>query len=119
MPQYDNIETRDWLSGFILSIGLIPRKEDLVYFIEKSSVPFVHYSIAVDYVFHKSISHRFYGKKILFSKGQRIKLFRSCRHTPKTIESFCKMHRIHILSAQIARNGQEAAFLVTKKARSG
>jgi uncharacterized SAM-dependent methyltransferase len=116
LTQYDNDLTREWLLTFLLDIGFERDDGELLFSIEKDTRQLCR--ITAHFHLQRSRNIRVLGEPFCFSRGERIRLFFSYRHTPVTIRSLLTEHNISVLDFWENDRGDEGVFLCRRLQRS-
>lgn len=111
LPQYDNPETRAWLSLFLKDVGLQPERGELRFGVAPcpSGAPFQRVEATWEAATEETI--RVLDEPFTFHPGNPIELFFSYRHTPSTIRGLLTAHDLVPLQEWTAAEGQEGIFL--------
>ena len=119
LPQYDNPETRDWLLGGISEIGLERQDGELEFTIEDDEDSQDLLRIAADFVFSIDRTIEKSGEKFVFRAGDKLRVFYSYHHTPKTARDWLNRANIIVTDEQLTENQEEAIFICRKLAPEG
>ena len=113
LPQYDNAPTRDWLTTFLLDLGIGKRDGRLKFEIEDSGAGLKR----VVARFHFSSARQFEvdGERFKFRRGDAIRLFFSYRYTPDRVRNILAKFGLEIGESWIASSGEEGVFLCRKR----
>jgi L-histidine Nalpha-methyltransferase len=108
LPQYDNPLTRDWLMTFLLDLGVERSDGNLQFQIEdRRGLK----RIAADFRFAKTCRLEAHGRRFVFRRGQKLRLFFSYRYTPALVRPVLRRHRLRVLEQWIAPSQEEGVFL--------
>lgn len=113
LPQYDNLETREWVGAFFDLHGIFGVAEELDCSVETVSVLGANLARIQ---FHWTPSHdqsiQLPGMASLaWEAGRRITAFQSLRLTPSAVESLGKTANLSLRFHQVDPSGQEGVFL--------
>jgi L-histidine Nalpha-methyltransferase len=114
LPQYDNPETRDWLSGALSEAGIEPEDGQLEFGIEEDSDGNGLLRIVATFVFANERTIRMSGEEFRYLSGDRFQVFYSYRHTAKTARDWLNRENIIVVEEKVAANGEEAIFICRK-----
>lgn len=111
LPQYDNPETRDWLSLFLDDLRIPRQTYSLDFEIQPSPGLSGLYRIAAVVRFIQTVPFAVSNQSYLFSKGESLLLFFSNRYTPRLARQWMKSLGIIKISEWIDLHGEEGVFV--------
>ena len=114
LPLYDNEMTRDWLSTFLLDLGV--SHEDGAVHIGIEELPEENglKRVAARFRFERSSRLSVDGEEFAFGPGEEMQLFFSYRHTEATVQSLLASQGLRVLDRWITVSGEEGVFLVAR-----
>lgn len=114
LPQYDNRETKAWLRTILEDHGIAPDAGTVEFHLE--SIPdFPNCArIAADWVVSRDSECVLDGETFRWNRGERVRLFFSCRHTPASVAFGLRHHGLNLSRSWIADSGEEGVFLVER-----
>ena len=112
LPQYDNLETHDWLLTFLLDLGVEKSDGNLRIQIEDIS-PLVA-GVVARFRFERTRELEVAGETFRFPPGDEIRLFFSCRHTPAMVTQLLEEHGLALEGSWINASGEEGVFRARK-----
>ena len=113
LPQYDNPLTRDWLLTLLLDLGFERDDGELKFTIETD--PLRLQRIAAHFELKRPRELRVFGETIFFCTEERIRLFFSYRHSPRTIRSLLGEHGFEVPGEWLNDSGEEGLLLCRKR----
>lgn len=111
LPQYDNPETRAWLSLFLKDVGLPPDRGELRFQVAPCPSGAGFLRVEATWEANAPQTIRVLDEDFTFHPGAPIGLFFSYRHTPATIRALLAAHGLAPLREWSAADGQEGIFL--------
>jgi uncharacterized SAM-dependent methyltransferase len=114
LPQYDNEPTRDWLLTFLLDLGLERNDGELEFRIQDASGGLKR--VIVHFRFVRDCSVGLGEETIAFSRGERIQVFFSYRHTPERLGAMLAEFGLRLVGNWISGSGEEGVFLCLPEA---
>ncbi len=111
LPQYDNALTREWLTTFLLDLGVERRDGTLRFEIEAvPGRPALQRFVAR---FHFQLPSVVWadGREFRFCRGDSVRLFFSYRHTAESVGMLLKARGVSVLDRWLCRSGEEGVFL--------
>ena len=111
LPQYDNMETRDWLLSFLVGLGIQMDSGNLSFGIEELDGLL---RIVADFNFTHTQSIQVMGESIAFKSGQSLRLFYSYRHTLDTLKICLSRNGLMLSRQAIAKSAEEGVFEVKR-----
>jgi uncharacterized SAM-dependent methyltransferase len=115
LPLYDNALTRDWLSSFLLDLGVEPQDGEVSFRIEDDRNVAELKRIAAYFRFKQERAISIDGERFRFVPDKAIRLFFSYRHTPKIVRSLLGDYGINVVNEWVAKSEEEGVFLCTRK----
>jgi uncharacterized SAM-dependent methyltransferase len=113
LSQYDNAPTRDWLMTFLFDLGIEKSDGELKFEIAVGDFGLKRFVANFEFKCARQIE---IGDKIFkFKSGEKIRLFFSCRYTPKLVEKILTKFKLQVCEQWIAKSEEEAVFLCRKK----
>ncbi len=114
LPQYDNRATKTWLRTILEDHGIAPDAGTVEFHLE--SIPdFPECArIAADWVVSHDSECVLDGETFRWNRGERVRLFFSCRHTPTSVAFGLRHHGLNLARSWIADSGEEGVFLVER-----
>jgi len=109
LPQYDNPQTRDWLSSFLFDLGVESRDGQLRFSIETGGLGLQR--VVAGFRFKRACRIKVGGQEFLFPRGESIRLFFSYRYTPALVRKLLGQHGFEISGEWIAKSAEEGVFL--------
>ena len=109
LPQYDNPQTRDWLSSFLFDLGVESRDGQLRFSIETGGLGLQR--VVAGFQFKRACRIKVGRQEFLFSRGESIRLFYSYRYTPALVRKLLGQHGFEISGEWIAKSAEEGVFL--------
>jgi uncharacterized SAM-dependent methyltransferase len=113
LPQYDNPPTRDWLSTFLLGLGVERKDGELKFSIESGG--FGLKRIVVRFHFTRVCRIEIEDKRFDFAAGESIRLFFSYRYTPGRVQKALAKHGLEVSAEWITKSEEEGVFLCRRK----
>jgi hypothetical protein len=114
LPQYDNPLTHDWLSSFLVDLGIKQADGELRFEIEDGPGGDGLKRIAAYFQFGLPCSIRVDSESFRFDRGESLRVFFSYRHTPASIRALLSPHGLDIRDQWLTRSEEEGVFLVSK-----
>ena len=113
LPQYDNPQTRDWLSTFFFDLGVEPRDGDLRFTIETGGLGLQ--CVVARFYFQRMRQIQVSDQKFSFARGEAIRLFFSYRYTPERVRKILARYGLDVSEQWIAKSEEEGVFLCRRK----
>jgi L-histidine Nalpha-methyltransferase len=113
LPQYDNGPTRDWLTAFLLDLGI--EKPDGKLKFEIATGGFGLRRIVANFHFKRAGEIKIEGDVFNFKPGGKIRLFFSYRYTPELVSNIFARHGLEICGLWLAKSEEEGVFLCRRK----
>ncbi|HOX56875.1 MAG TPA: L-histidine N(alpha)-methyltransferase [Candidatus Paceibacterota bacterium] len=113
LPLYDNALTRDWLTTFLLDLGVAADDGELRFVVEDDPAGSGLKRVAAYFQFSWAREVRVDADKFEFSAGNSLRLFFSYRHTPARVRALLSQHGLKVLDQWIAKSREEGVFLAT------
>lgn len=114
LPQYDNPETNAWLRTILEDHGVSADAGVVEFRIEPIHAFPDCARISADWVVSHDSECVLDGETFLWRRGERVRLFFSCRHTPASVAFGLRQHGLSLSRSWIAESGEEGVFLVEK-----
>ncbi|MDX6765907.1 MAG: L-histidine N(alpha)-methyltransferase [Candidatus Methylacidiphilales bacterium] len=112
LPQYDNRETRQWLSGVLEDLGVERNHFSLDYRIgEAGGLK----RVEVWATFRSDLTVQLEGREYAFDPGDRMRLFFSNRHTLELMSRQLETAGLESTGSWLAPSGEEGVWLAVKK----
>lgn len=115
LPRYDNNRTRDWLMTFLFDLGVEQRDGELRFAIE--NVRFGLKRIVARFHFGRPRRIEIEDQKIVFRRGENIRLFFSYRYTPKRVCKILARYKLEVCNQWITKSEEEGVFLCERRSR--
>ena len=109
VPQYDNSETREWISEFLKSVGWRGCPSDLVFGI-KENFPF--FTIEAEIVLRDDLYLERYD--CFWPKESKVSVFRSMRASKSGMDCFLKSCQMSVLFSRVEASGEEGIWVAQK-----
>jgi hypothetical protein len=107
LGQYDNAETRGWLSLLLADYGFEPGDGEITFRVEPSaSLPGL-LQIVAQFRLAKARVIEVAGSELKFSAGEKLRLFFSNRYTPALLRQVFEMSKMKILKEWVSADGDE------------
>lgn len=113
LPQYDNAPTRDWLLTFLSDLGIGQNEGQVTFGIETGTSGLKR--ITAHFKFQRKKRIIVDDASITFEKGESIRLFFSCRYTPKQVQNLLAGERLNVCAQWISDSEEEGIFLCRKR----
>jgi uncharacterized SAM-dependent methyltransferase len=113
LPQYDNAPTRDWLTTFLLDLGIERRDGELRFEITPGGFGLKRF--VANFHFTRARKIGIEGAAFSFKRGDTIRLFFSYRHTPERVQNILARSGLRICGQWIAQSSEEGVFLCRRK----
>ena len=113
LPQYDNPLTRDWLTAFLVDLGVEMGDGKLRFTIATGG--FGLKRVMAQFHFLRARQIQVGGEKFSFVRGQAIRLFFSYRYTPGRVRKILSRFGLLVNEEWITRSGEEGVFLCRRK----
>lgn len=110
LSQYDNLETRRWLSTLFEESGVPFDFEKIVFSMKPADAFAGGYRIAADYVWDSDMRFRFLDQDFEFEAGTNLNLFFSYRYTAGEIHGMFEQNGMEISGSWILPNQEEGVF---------
>jgi uncharacterized SAM-dependent methyltransferase len=114
LPLYDNPLTRDWLTTFLIDIGIQKNDGKILFSIENDPSGTGLKRVTAYFRFVRKREIEVYSERFVFDSGDRIQLFFSYRHTVSLVRSLLAEHRLKVLQAWLTRSEEECVFLAVR-----
>ncbi len=114
LPQYDNPKTREWLTTFLTDIGVEASDGRLEFKVEEDESGHGLFRVVAWFEFENERVIEVEDEKFSFNPGERLRLFFSYRHTPKTVREWLEGEAIEVLEEKIAHGDEEGVFVCRK-----
>jgi L-histidine Nalpha-methyltransferase len=114
LPLYDNDLTRDWLSTFLLDLGVERDQGEVCVGVEELPEDNGLRRVAASFCFRRAANVSIEGEEFSFAPGEQVRLFFSYRHTPATIEQLLRQQGLRASEQWITPSGEEGVFLVVR-----
>jgi hypothetical protein len=112
LPLYDNDHTRDWLTTFLLDLGVENSDGEMSFFIEEGGGGLKR--IAAYFRFQRERKIQIDEEQVVFKAGESIRLFFSYRHTPALVRALLARHGLSVQAEWVTRSGEEGVFLAIR-----
>jgi uncharacterized SAM-dependent methyltransferase len=109
LPQYDNALTRDWLTAFLLDLGIEKADGNLQFSIEDGN--FGLKRIVARFHFKRARRIEIKNETFAFKIGEKVRLFFSYRYLPERIRKILASYKLEICEQWIAKSQEEGVFL--------
>jgi L-histidine Nalpha-methyltransferase len=112
LPQYDNPLTRDWLTTFLLDVGIDRQDGRLRFRID------THRGlrrVVAEFEFARSRRLELDGCRFEFHPDQTLRLFFSYRYTPVLVDAFLRRNGLQVLDQWITAAQEEGVFLCRRE----
>jgi L-histidine Nalpha-methyltransferase len=113
LPLYDNRLTRDWLLGFLDEIGIGANDGDLAFTIEDGTVSELK-RITARFHFNRTLQIAIDSDRVEFSRGDRLRVFFSYRHSCGTVEKLLRDHGLIVSQSWLAPSREEGIFMARR-----
>jgi uncharacterized SAM-dependent methyltransferase len=116
LPQYENELTSEWLTTFLVDLGVGATDGDLRFSIATDkSLPGLK---RIEACFHcrRIVRIGVEAREFVFRAGESIRLFFSYRYTPALVHAALHKHGLFVRKEWITRSGEEGVFLVGRTA---
>jgi L-histidine Nalpha-methyltransferase len=113
LPQYDNRPTREWLTAFLLDLGVEPGDGELRFKVEADETGLRR--IVANYDFVRTRNIRVDSEQFEFQAGNSVRLFFSYRYTAALVESLLDRYGLQVHDRWIAASNQEGVFLCSRR----
>ncbi|HEY5914215.1 MAG TPA: L-histidine N(alpha)-methyltransferase [Verrucomicrobiae bacterium] len=113
LPLYDNDLTREWLSGFLLGLGVQTQDGDIRFVIEAPPAAGGLKRVAAYYHFEAAREIHVDGETFSFQAGDTIRLFYSYRHTPALATRLLQRHGLQVVDQWVTKSEEEGVFLAS------
>jgi uncharacterized SAM-dependent methyltransferase len=113
LPLYDNQLTRDWLTTFLLDLGVEESDGQLNFVIECNHLGLKR--IAAYFRFIRNRMIKVSSQSFRFCRGESIRLFFSYRHTPALVRQLLARQRLKVLDQWITKSEEEGVFLCARE----
>jgi uncharacterized SAM-dependent methyltransferase len=113
LPQYDNLQTRDWLMTFLLDLGIEKRDGELKF--EIATGDFGLKRFVANFDFKRARQIEVEGELFNFKSGEKIRLFFSYRYTPELVVKILARNKLEAFEQWIAKSEEEGVFLCRRK----
>jgi uncharacterized SAM-dependent methyltransferase len=115
LPSYDNARTCDWLTSFLLDLGVEPADGEVTFSIEDDqNIPTLK-RIAAYFRFNRNVEINVEEQRFQFGPDKPIRLFFSYRHTPKIVRLLLGDYGINVVDEWVAKSEEEGVFLCSRK----
>ena len=113
LPQYDNPQTHEWLTAFLLDLGVEKSDGKLKFEIEAGGFGLKRF--VANFYFNRARRVEVGGKTFNFKGGEKIRLFFSYRYTPERVCKILVRYELEVCEHWIAKSEEEAVFLCRRK----
>jgi uncharacterized SAM-dependent methyltransferase len=113
LPQYDNLQTRDWLLTFPLGLGI--EKSDGGLKFEIAAGDFGLKRLVANFHFKRARQIKIENETFNFKPGEKIRLLFSYRYTPELVSKILSRHKLKVCGQWIAKSEEEGVFLCCRK----
>ena len=113
LPQYDNPPTGDWLTAFLLDLGVEPRDGDLRFTIEAGGLGLSR--VVAKFHFRRAREINVGGERFSFARGESVQLFFSYRYTPARVHTILARYGLAVSEQWVAKSEEEGVFLCRRK----
>ena len=114
LEQYDNPETRAWLTCLLNDLGIESEDGELKFSVEKNAKDSGLHRIVAQFEFNREKTIRAEGEEFEFTTGDTLRVFYSYRHTSATIRKWLNQESIEIVDERITCDGEEGIFICRK-----
>jgi L-histidine Nalpha-methyltransferase len=114
LPLYDNALTRDWLMTFLLDLGVEPADGTLRFVIEDDPGGLGLKRVAAYFQFLHAREICVDEERFEFRRGEEVRLFFSCRHTPALVRSLLAHQGLQVHEQWITQSEEEGVFLISR-----
>lgn len=116
LPQYDNPQTRVWLTTLPSDLGLDASPDDVRFEIASCpGAPEVK-RVEASLTPRKDSTIRVADESVTIHAGESIRLFFSCRYTPNLLARLLSRRRLEVTRQWISASDEEGVFLCAKSA---
>ncbi|HTL18867.1 MAG TPA: L-histidine N(alpha)-methyltransferase, partial [Patescibacteria group bacterium] len=115
LPLYDNELTRDWLSTFLIDLGIEKTDGQVRFKVEDKPGIILLKRIAADFQFVRARILRLESEQFEFGPGDTIRLFFSYRHTPELVPALLSQYGLSVHQRWITASSEEGVFLAGQK----
>jgi L-histidine N-alpha-methyltransferase len=113
LPQYDNTPTCDWLTTFLLDLGVERRDGGLNFKITNGVGGLKR--ITASFCFARSRRIEIESERFEFRCGESIQLFFSYRYTPALVRKLLGQRGLEVFGGWVAKSEEEGVFLCRRK----
>ena len=113
LPQYDNPLTRDWLTAFLLDLGIEKSDGEMRFEIAAGGLNLKR--AVASFQFKRLRQIKMDAAVFNFKSGETIRLFYSYRYTPERVHKILSRFKLEICEQWIAKSGEEGVFLCCRK----
>ena len=113
LPQYDNPPTRDWLTAFLLDLGIEKCDGCLRFSIENGGLNLKR--VVASFQFKRARQIKMDASVFNFKSGETIRLFFSYRYTPERVRQILARQKLEVCGQWIAKSEEEGVFLCRRK----
>lgn len=114
LGQYDNPETRAWLTCVLDDIGITSDDGQLRFGVEENANDSGLHRIVAHFEFSREKTIRMEDEEFEFTSGDTLRVFYSYRHTPDTIRKWLGKESIEVVDERITCAGEEGIFICRK-----
>ena len=114
LPQYDNPLTRDWLSTFLIDLGIDGDDGELRFNIEGHPASGLK-CVTADFHFRRRRRVFVENEAFDFRAGNAIRLFFSYRYTPDRVRRVLARHALEVCRQWVTPSEEEGVFLCRKQ----
>jgi hypothetical protein len=107
LGQYDNAETRDWLSLLLADYGFEPGDGEITFSVEPGADLPGLLQIVAQFNLSRARTIEVGGAELKFSAGERLRLFFSNRYTPALLRQVFELSKMKILNEWVSAEGDE------------
>lgn len=114
LPQYDDLQTQEWLLTFLLDLGVERTDGELRFQIEADAANDLQRVVA-DFHFTRPRHLEIGTEPFDFAGGEVIRLFYSYRYTPDRVRAQLAQHGVAVETQWLAGSEEEGVFLCHRK----
>ena len=118
LKQYDNPETRAWLTCILEDLGLESNDGELKFSISENVNDSGLHRIEAHFEFAREWKTAMDGEEFEFVAGNKLRVFYSYRHTSETVREWLAKESIEVVDERLACNGEEGIFICRKNSHS-
>lgn len=113
LGQYDNAETRDWLSILLSDCGFEPDDGEIRFSLERCATLPELWQIVAYFHLRRPRTIELAGQPLKFATGEKLRLFFSNRFTPNLLRRVLQSNKMKILGEWISAEEMEGVFICT------